>query len=140
MEQQVMIELQTTIEEHGTEETITVKEQGRLYTKDHLHMIQYDEELENQVKVKNMITIQRNKVSIRRSGDVKMNQLFREGKRSENIYQHPHGRMHMDTFTKSINYQPFDQTTEGKLSIHYTVKLNGQPARTHWLTLTLTEQ
>src|SRR5690625_7120319 len=98
-----------------------------------------EEKLENekQAKVKNIVTIQPDKVLIRRSGAVKMKQLFQVGKRSESVFHHPHGRMHMETFTKSIAYHPLDEQKQGKLTINYTVKLNGQEAREHFLEIIL---
>lgn len=136
MEQAVNIELKTTIKDNGTVEKTTVKENGTIHTKGNRHVVFFEEKTEEQKLIKNMIAIQSDKVSIRRSGLVKMNQLFRAGERSENIYEHPHGRIHMDTLTEMINYQPFDGEI-GKLTIDYTVKLNGQNSRQHQLTLTL---
>jgi len=138
MEQNVNIELQTTIEDNGMKEITTIKEYGKLYTREHMHLVMYEEKTDDQEKVKNMISIQPDKVSIRRSGAVKMNQIFREGERSENIFHHPYGRIHMDTYTKSIEYHPVDETSDGKLVINYTVNLNGQPSQKHFLVLKIT--
>jgi len=138
MEQNVSIELQTTIEDNGTKEITTIKEYGKLYKREHMHLVMYEEKIEDQEKIKNMISIQPDKVSIRRSGAVKMNQIFREGERSENIFHHPYGRIHMDTYTTSIDYQPFDETKNGKLVMNYTVKLNGQQSQKHFLVLKIT--
>lgn len=137
MEHDIYMELQTTIKDGETKEKNTVKEKGKIYTKEHIDMIMYEEqaENENQKVVKNIITIQPEKVTIRRSGAVKMNQMFQEGKRSESVFQHPHGRIHMETFTQSFEYQSFNEEKTGKLAINYTVKLNGQEPRQHFLEL-----
>src|SRR5699024_7417184 len=114
MEQDIHIKLQTTIIDNDTTEKSEIKESGKIYKKEHGDMIVYEEKLDNeeQAIVKNIVTIQPDKVLIRRSGAVKMNQLFQEGKRSESVFHHPHGRMHMETFTKSIAYHPLDERSE----------------------------
>lgn len=139
MEYDIQIRLRTTITDEGTNETTVVEAQGKLHSKENGDLISYDEKIgdENKASVKNVITIQAEKVSIRRTGAVKMNQVFQKGKRSESVFQHPHGRMHMETFTESIDYDPFNENKPGKLTINYTVKLNGQEARHHFLELIL---
>src|SRR5690625_283529 len=139
MQQEVQVKLKTSIVDNDIRENNEVKELGELYIKEHGDMIVYEEKLDNeeQAKVKNIVTIQPDKVLIRRSGAVKMKQLFQVGKRSESVFHHPHGRMHMETFTKSIAYHPLDEQKQGKLTINYTVKLNGQEAREHFLEIIL---
>lgn len=142
MEYDIQLMLQTTIVDGDSKEKTVVEEPGKIYMKEHGDMITYEEKVngDQQAKTKNMITIQPNKVLIRRSGTVKMNQLFHQGKRSESVFHHPHGNIHMETYTNSIDYQPCDETRAGRLAIDYTVKLNGQEARHHFLKLTFGKQ
>lgn len=137
MKQPVDLELSTVIKDGDSEETNRVTAVGEIISKQGIDMVTYDENLVEEGKVRNVVTIQANKVSVKRDGIVKMNQLFREGKKSENVYQHPHGRIHMETYTYAINYDPFSKESPGKLSIDYQVSLNGQEARMHKLTLIL---
>jgi len=138
MEHDIKIKLQTTIIDGDSKEKTVVEEPGKFYIKEHGDMITYEEKMngDKQAITKSMITIQPDKVLIRRSGTVKMNQLFHQDKRSESVFHHPHGKIHMETYTNSIDYQPCTETRTGRLVIDYTVKLNGQEARQHFLKLT----
>lgn len=137
MEQPIEIELKTIIKDGDQKEMTTIIEYGKIHLKDHMHLVRYEEKTENKGTINNMISIQPDKVSIRRSGEVKMNQLFREGELTENVFHHPYGRIHMETYTTSIDYEPIEGDKPGRLTIDYTVKLNGQDLRKHLLTLTL---
>lgn len=137
MKQSIDIELSTIIDDGDSEEINQVTATGEMISNQGIDMIIYEENLVEEGKVKNTITIQPNKVSVKRHGIVKMNQIFREGEKSENMYQHPHGRIHMETYTHTIAYNPISKENPGKLSIDYQVSLNGQDPRQHKLTLFL---
>ncbi|WP_042143944.1 DUF1934 domain-containing protein [Paucisalibacillus sp. EB02] len=140
MEKQVLIHLQTVIEDNGQKETNTSKQIGKFYRKNNMDVITFEEKTEDNYSIKSFITIHPEKVNIKRSGAVSMNQQFRMEKVTENVYTHPHGNLHMETYTNSINYQALDSQHEGQLNIEYTVKLNGQDERKHKLTLTLKKE
>jgi uncharacterized beta-barrel protein YwiB (DUF1934 family) len=136
MEQQVRVELHMVIDDNGQKESTTSKQSGKYFKKQNIDVLTFEEKTEDNYVIKNLITIQPEKVSIKRSGLVSMNQQFRTNHITENVYTHPHGHIHMETYTKSIRYQVGDQFSEGLLHIDYTVKLNGQDERNHALTLT----
>ncbi|PAV31394.1 hypothetical protein CIL05_01695 [Virgibacillus profundi] len=136
----VAIELRTTIDDNGQMEYNTIKQSGDFYKKNHLDVLTYEEKMEDNSTIKNLITIQTDRVSIKRSGNVTMNQKFRKNHTTENVFQHPHGNIHMETYTNSISYQSMNENDQGKLTISYTVKLNGQEERKHELVLTYTEE
>ncbi|SHG67975.1 DUF1934 domain-containing protein [Ornithinibacillus halophilus] len=140
MEQQVMVELQTTIEDNGEKEYNTTKNLGKLFEKNRRTVLMYEESLDDQSLIKTLITIQPDKVTINRSGVVSMNQKFLEKQLTENIYKHPHGNFNMETYTHSIKHEIDRTTKSGRLTIHYTVKLNGQNERKHDLILTYTKE
>ncbi|OZU88476.1 hypothetical protein CIL03_12585 [Virgibacillus indicus] len=135
----VTIELRTTIDDNGQMEYNTIKQQGNFYKRNELDVLTYEEKVDGQGAIKNLITIQPDRVSIKRSGNVTMNQKFRSNHTTENVFQHPHGNIHMETFTNSIRYKIADHNVEGELNIFYTVKLNGQEERKHELVLTYKE-
>jgi uncharacterized beta-barrel protein YwiB (DUF1934 family) len=135
MENQVTIQLHTVIDDHGNKETSTSKQVGNYYRKNNIDVLAFEEKTEDDFSIKSMITIQPGKVNIKRSGSVSMNQQFRSEKVTENVYTHPHGHLHMETYTKSIRYQALEDGQEGQLEIDYTVKLNGQEERNHSLVL-----
>ena len=136
----VDIILRTTIADQGETEINELKHTGCFYRNNTFDVLKFDEELEEGVSVRNLITLQKKKATIKRSGAVSMNQKFQENKITENVYHHPHGTMHMETFTESIRYQLLDDADEGRLKIIYQVKLNGQANRKHELTLIFKEE
>jgi uncharacterized beta-barrel protein YwiB (DUF1934 family) len=135
-----MIHLHTVIEDNGLKETNTGKHIGKYYQKNNRHVIIFEEKTEEHYTIKSFVTIQPEKVNIKRSGAVSMNQQFHIQKRTENVYTHPHGNLHMETFTKSIDFQAPEGQSEGYLKMEYTVKLNGQNERNHTLTLKLLKE
>jgi uncharacterized beta-barrel protein YwiB (DUF1934 family) len=136
----VTVTLQTKITDQGQTEENKLVHSGRFYRNDTFDVIKFDEEPETGGTIRNLITLKQEKVTIKRTGDVSMNQKFQEKKRTENVYHHPHGTIHMETFTDFINYQPLDEKQDGQLHISYHVKLNGMKNRKHDLTLTIKEE
>ncbi|WP_077358833.1 DUF1934 domain-containing protein [Virgibacillus halodenitrificans] len=134
----VSIELQTMIEEDGAKESNKQKHTGKYYKRNNLDVLTYEETSDDKSVIHNLITIQQNKVSIKRSGNVRMNQQFREGQITENVFYHPHGGIHMETYTETIHYQSNEES--GSLTIDYKVKLNGQEERNQEIKLSFKEE
>lgn len=139
-EEDVLLELHTTIDDGDEVEENTSKQTGSLYQRENVDVLMFEEKLDDGSVVKNMMTIHSDKVSIKRSGPVSMHQKLDANRITENVYHHPHGTLHMETKTLSMDYQPLARHTEGFLRVHYTVKLNGQNEREHTLTLSITEE
>jgi len=133
----VAVELQTAIEDDGQKEYNTVRGTGHLYQKETMDVLTYRETTEDGSTINNMLSIHTDKVTVKRTGLVSMHQQFCEKQTSENVFQHPHGNIHMETFTNAINYQTLSGQQNGRLTIDYTVKLNGQDEREHQLRLTI---
>ncbi|MUK89615.1 DUF1934 family protein [Ornithinibacillus sp. L9] len=140
MGRQVMVELRTTIDDNGHKEHNTSKQKGMLHQKQNMDVLTFEEKTEDQQMIKNLITIQQEKVSIKRSGAVSMHQQFHANQTTENVFKHPHGNIHMETFTDNISYHSTDNARSGQLTIDYKVKLNGQAERKHELMLTFNEE
>lgn len=136
----VSIKLHTIIDDQGEIENNSVEETGEFYSRGDFDVLIYDEELAEDAKVRNLITIQPNKTTIKRTGVVDMKQTFLEGKMTESHYQHPHGKFHMETYTDSFRYDSMKDSGKGKLIITYTVKLNGMQERKHKLELTFQKE
>lgn len=139
MKQSVLIELQTKIDDDGEIEYNTVRQKGHFFTKGNLDVVMYEEEPESGQTIRNLISIQQNTVNIKRSGFITMNQKFVKGQKTESHYEHPHGSIHMETFTNNIDYVR-TETSDYKLRIDYTVKLNGMDLREHTLSLAITKE
>ncbi len=105
-----------------------------------MDVLTYTETLDDGSNVSSLITIYEDRVSIKRKGPVAMHQQFRPHRSTENVYQHPHGTIHMETYTKAIDYRRPAAEQAGLLTIAYTVKLNGQDERNHQLTLNVRDK
>jgi uncharacterized beta-barrel protein YwiB (DUF1934 family) len=140
IQKNVAIQLLTVIDDDGQKEYNDQKQSGSYFRKKDLDVLIFEEKLNDGATIKNLITIQQHKVSINRTGAVMMNQKFLAEKITENIYHHAHGKIHMETYTESIDYSQSEDSIEGLLRIHYTVKLNGQNKRKHILKLTYKEE
>lgn len=131
----IYIELRTVIDDGGEKELSIVKQQGKYYKKNKLEVITYTDQTDIG-EIKNLITIQANKVNLNRSGNVRMNQQFILGKKTECLYKHPYGTFHIEINTSTIMHKALQEKDEGKVIIEYDAKINGQQAREHHLTLT----
>jgi uncharacterized beta-barrel protein YwiB (DUF1934 family) len=133
---EIMIQLNTKIDDQGDIENNYLKQAGQFFNRKEIDVLIYEEELEEGAKIKNLVTIQAGKVNIKRSGFITMNQQFIVDQITETHYEHPHGNFHMETFTNAITYESMKKSDQGKLTIDYTVKLNGMDERKHLLELT----
>nr|WP_205138071.1 DUF1934 domain-containing protein [Virgibacillus halotolerans] len=140
IEKKVFIELHTIIDDDGQMEYNTIKSTGIYYQKGNIDVLRFEETSEDNAPVKNFITIQPDKVNIKRNGHIVMNQQFRMRQTTENVFRHPYGTMHMETTTNKITYQPLTEQDNGSLVMSYNVKINGQEERQHKLTLTYNEE
>src|SRR5690625_2805271 len=132
---QVSIQLHTRIEDQGNVESNHVKQTGQFFKRNNMDVLVYEEELEEGAIIKNLVTIQADKVNIKRSGTIAMNQQFRDTQITETHYEHPHGAFHMETYTQKVTYESLETNRQGRLAIDYTVKLNGMNERKHLLEL-----
>lgn len=132
--------LQTEITDDKDTDHTTIHFMGDFYHRDKMDVITFQEKSDDDLSIKNLITIHSDKVSIKRTGDITMHQQFRAGQTTENVFKHPHVNIHMETYTHRLGYLPPSDTDAGKLSIHFTVKLNGQEERNHQLTLLIKEE
>lgn len=135
----VTIQLKTSIQDGQEREENQLEAIGFFFNKKGLDVLQFTEKLDDDAEVSTLITIHSEKISIKRSGAVSMHQQFRLGQKTENVYQHLHGHIHMETYTRQIAYYPPSKGL-ARLAIDYTVKLNGQSARNHTLELQFTEE
>jgi uncharacterized beta-barrel protein YwiB (DUF1934 family) len=132
----VKVTLKTIISDPNEREQIDVKTSGKFYEKEDTYVLMFNETVEDGNSVKNMVTIGPDRVSINRTGHVKMNQIFRTDHITESTYYHPFGTMRMETDTQKINFSKEESSVKGELDISYMLKLNEQEPQKHRLTLT----
>src|SRR5690625_7870718 len=80
----VTIEIRTVIDDEGEKELTISKQRGNYIKKGKTEVISFIEKVKDFGSVKSLITIQPDKINLKRSGIITMNQQFVEGKtRSE---------------------------------------------------------
>lgn len=134
----VAIEIRTVIEDDGEKELTISKQKGNYIKKGQTEVITFVEKTKDFAEVKSLITIHPDKVNLKRSGSITMNQQFVEGSTSECLYRHPYGAFRMEITTESIRREEVDE--ENKIIIVYDIKLDDGQIRHHHLTLTYTEE
>ena len=77
----IMIKLHTVINDQGEQETLAEEHTGEYYEKNNTKVLLYTDQKNQIGPVKNFITIQKNKVTIKRSGAVSMQQKFLPGQK-----------------------------------------------------------
>src|SRR5699024_9155528 len=110
----VSIKLHTIIDDQGEKEMSIIQQKGLYYRKGELEVLTFTDKVEGIGEIRNHITITPDKVTVKRSGAVSMNQQFVEGKKSECLYRHPYGMFHMELYTEHISseYCPDQNNTE----------------------------
>src|SRR5699024_1734868 len=115
----VNVELQTVIEDDGDKELVIVKQKGKYYKRNNLEVLTYTEEINKREYIKNIITNQHDKINIKKSFAISMNQILIKARVTESLYQHPNGNIHMNINTVSISYESIDETGQGQVIIAY---------------------
>src|SRR5699024_1934801 len=139
-EKMIEVELRTVIDRNGEKGMSIVKQPAEYMRKGSIEIITYTENRANIGDIRNYITIQDDKVTIKRSGDVTMNQKFEVGKRAESLYRHPYGSLHFNIKTRSLTIDRLHSTEAGEVIITYDALINGIEEQFHHLTLTYTEE
>lgn len=134
MGEKINITMNMVIDDRGQTEKTTLKETGYYYRREKFDVLMLTEHHGEKI-VQSRMTIHDNYVNIKRSGHVEMSQQFRLNKWTENVYHHPYGTIHMETYTKAISYHRPENIKRGALILEYDVKLNGQDPRHHRLEL-----
>lgn len=140
IKKRVTIKLNTIIEDNGQKEYYKTNEIGTYVTKGNISVLAFDETIENNENVHNVITIHPNKVTIKRTGAISMTQQFRINQKTESQLTHSFGRMGLETTTKKLKFELLPDQKKGKLVIYYSLKINGQTKRNHQLKLYFKEE
>lgn len=136
----VFVELRTVIDDNGRKELSIIKQTGIYKGNKNIEMISFIEQTEDFGEIKNVITILPKKVTIKRTGLIRMSQQFIAGRRSECLYRHPYGSFLMEIDTKSIVHLVMNHDNQGSVIIEYDARMNDDEIRHHHLTLTYMEE
>ncbi|UOQ50225.1 DUF1934 domain-containing protein [Gracilibacillus caseinilyticus] len=137
---QVAIKMTMEIFDTGQKDVTVVEETGLFFENEGKTVLKFSELNENKEQTNSLITIHPDKVSVKRSGAVTMLQQFQRKQKTENVYRHQFGTIHMETETDQILYHPPEAQKSGKLFISYQTSLNGEPPRRHRLTITMKKE
>jgi uncharacterized beta-barrel protein YwiB (DUF1934 family) len=133
----VKVKLKTIISDDHDREQLEVSANGQYIEKEGTIVLIFTERGEDGNQVKNMVTIAPDKVSVKRTGHIRMHQIFRENKVTESTYYHPFGIMRMETETKQIQFiqNKSSLKTNGRIEIDYLLRLNDHDPVNHRLIL-----
>nr|WP_239588081.1 DUF1934 domain-containing protein [Gracilibacillus alcaliphilus] len=123
--------------DQGQQDISVVKERGQLMERGNMTVLTFSEQHEEDTVIDSMITIQADKVTVKRTGSISMVQRFIADQPTENVYRHAYGTMHMTTKTNQIYFRRPQKQEAGVLSIDYQTSLNGEEPRQHNLTISL---
>ncbi|PKR77174.1 hypothetical protein CEY16_10560 [Halalkalibacillus sediminis] len=136
----VSIQIKTEIKDENGEETITRKENGQYVHKEGFHVLKYEEHIEEIGDVSTTLIIQDSKITLKREGAIKMQQIFRIGKHTESVYYHPYGSFRMETETYRMEFHKSIDNKMGKLFIVYDVIMNEEEPRNYTLAVEFEEE
>src|SRR5699024_12782886 len=82
----------TEIDDDGEKESISERHEGTYFKKEDKAVLLYTDQQNEIGEIKNFITVQPDKLSVKRSGAISMQQIFHVGRQTECMYKHPYGR------------------------------------------------
>lgn len=123
----IMITMYTIIDrsEQNVEE-IKIHTIGNLYKKGDRIFIQFEESDQDYGKVNQVIKVEQSKrITIHRHGTVSMKQEFREGHRTEGVYQTSFVQLFMETLTKTVSVE-INENMEGSIFFTYLLTIQNE--------------
>lgn len=116
LDQNIQIQTLQLIERDGETDEFENETTGTWQEKRQVEYIRYDEQIED-ISIHITLKIQDSEVKLMRSGEIKQNLHFVEGKDTVSLYEIPAGKIPLTVRTLSINH--FIQPEESKLKIRY---------------------
>src|SRR5699024_9658934 len=115
IKKEVQIELRTVIDDQGDKEMSIVKQTGKYTATEDREVLVFKEQTEVG-DIRNFITLQNGKFTLKRSGAVSMNQRLIQGQETVCIYRHPYGNILIDAKTISMSYERLTDGTPGVMN------------------------
>lgn len=116
LDQNIQIQTLQLIKRDGETDEFEYETNGTWQEKRQVEYIRYDEQIED-ISIHVTLKIQDSEVKLMRSGEIKQNLHFVEGKDTVSLYEIPAGKIPLTVRTLSINH--FIQPEESKLKIRY---------------------
>lgn len=129
MNENVIIKIHSTQYADGEKSTIESTAVGKYHAFPNMHSILYEEKApdkdnENTVLSKNIMKIQKDKLTLIKKGLIKTEMTFQNGNTHRGLYQTPYGTFDMTIHTKDLHI--LSTTEQINISIRYALELNGQ--------------
>ncbi len=135
---EVTIKFVTDIKDGSRKETVAFETNGLYYEKNKSKYITFTE-LHDEGNVNVVMKIKESEVRIIRSGLVSMNHVYQQGQRTEGVYKSQLGPMTMETKTDNLAFQWSEVKRKGKLSLTYSLRVQGHDAGRYAITVLIKE-
>ncbi|ADI00686.1 Domain of unknown function DUF1934 [[Bacillus] selenitireducens MLS10] len=138
--QAVHVRIHTLITDGDRQESHTMEAGGRLLQGSGLLVIRFTEPKEaGERPTTQQIKCTESEMTVRRQGQVTMNQRFSEGVTTEGVYETPELRMPMETTTTRLSQEWDDVSGRGEIALSYDLVLQGEKTGRYDMTITLKE-
>ncbi|ANZ34098.1 DUF1934 family protein [Staphylococcus carnosus] len=136
MDQNIRIQTLQVIKRDGETDEFEYETNGTWQEKRQVEYIRYDEQIED-ITIHVTLKIQDGEVKLMRSGEIKQNLHFVEGKDTVSLYEIPAGKIPLTVRTLSINH--FIQPEMSKLKIRYELFQDEEKMGTYLYQITYKE-
>ncbi|KOR14294.1 hypothetical protein AMC75_05340 [Staphylococcus carnosus] len=136
MDQNIRIQTLQVIKRDGETDEFEYETNGTWQEKRQVEYIRYDEQIED-ITIHVTLKIQDGEVKLMRSGEIKQNLHFVEGKDTVSLYEIPAGKIPLTVRTLSINH--FIQPEMSKLKIRYELFQDEEKRGTYLYQITYKE-
>lgn len=136
LDQNIRIQTLQVIKRDGETDEFEYETNGTWQEKRQVEYIRYDEQIED-ITIHVTLKIQDGEVKLMRSGEIKQNLHFVEGKDTVSLYEIPAGKIPLTVRTLSINH--FIQPEMSKLKIRYELFQDEEKMGTYLYQITYKE-
>ena len=138
--QAVHVRLHTQITDGERRETHTMEAGGRLLRGAGLFVIRFTEpQASGERPTTQQIKCTESEMTVRRQGQITMNQRFSEGMTTEGVYETAELRMPMETTTTHFSHEWDETSGSGEITLRYDLVLQGEETGHYEMTITLKE-
>lgn len=117
----------TQVNPMGEDNKIELITEGRLYKKDDVYYIEYEESTVSGLEgTKTLLVIGDNRVFLERTGAHESRFVFEKGRKYVSYYETPFGSLEMGVFPTRIDYDVDE--TKGKVDLKYQLDISGKYA------------
>jgi uncharacterized beta-barrel protein YwiB (DUF1934 family) len=120
-----------TIQSKSDGEALVQKVKGVLYLRDGKLFYQYKEPESEMGRISAILRVEKEGIRLLRQGDIKSEQQFLLNKKLPGYYDMPHGRLELDTFTRSLHIAL--ENGIGRMEWSYDLYVSGELTSTHEL-------